>query len=432
MSLIFLYLILFILLAGYLFERFLDYLNATWWSTRLPKELEGIYDEEKYLKSQCYLQEKQRYSIVLSSFTFLAISLFLVFGGIARLDNLVLGFTSNPVWRAILFYGALGAVSSLLLIPFEVYSVFVIEEKYGFNTMKSKTFILDTLKGWLLSIILGGGLLAIIVWIYEWAGNFFWLIAWGVIIFFLFFITVFYSNIIVPLFNKQRILDPGDLRDAIQEFSLRAGFKLKNIYVIDGSKRSTKANAYFTGLGSRKRIVLFDTLIQNHSTEEVVAVLAHEIGHYKKKHTLEAFLLSIIQTGLMLFILSLFIRKDGTFAKAICQSLSGFSGIEIKQSFHVGALGFVILYSPLATILNLLMNIRSRKNEYEADRFAAINHQSESLQSALKKLSINSLSNLRPHPLYVFFYYSHPPLLKRLSFLKDLSSSLPSKQSRSE
>ncbi len=430
MSMILLYLLLFILFASYLLERILDYLNSTRWSTRLPKELEGIYDEEKYVKSQNYLQQKQRHSILLSSVTFIAISLFLCAGGFAYVDTFVLGITVNPIWRALLFYGILGAVSSVLMIPFEAYAVFVIEEKYGFNKMNIKTFILDTLKGWLLTIVLGGGILAVIVWIYGSTGNFFWLIAWGVIILFLLFFTVFYSNLIVPLFNKQRVLDPGDLRDAIREFAVRTGFRLKNIYVIDGSKRSTKANAYFTGLGRKKRIVLFDTLIQNHSVGEVVAVLAHEIGHYKKKHTREALILSILQTGLMLFIFSLFVRKDGTFAQEVCQSLAGFSGIGIRQSFHIGALGFAILYSPLATILNLLMNIRSRKNEYEADRFATLNDQSEPLQTALKKLSVDSLSNLQPHPLYVFFYYSHPPLLKRLSALKDLSSSLPSKQSQ--
>lgn len=431
MSLVFLYLIFTILLFEFLLERALDYLNSTYWSTDLPKELEGIYDKEKYLKSQNYLKHKQKYSIVLSTITFIVIILILMLGGVARLDNFILGYTVNPILRALIFFGIIGAVSSILLIPFKIYSVFVIEEKYGFNTMNPKTFILDTIKGWLLALMIGGGLLALIVWIYESTGNIFWLITWGVTTLFILFFTIFYSNLIVPLFNKQRVLDPGDLRDAIQSFALRTGFKLKDIYVIDGSKRSTKANAYFTGLGSKKRIVLFDTLIKNHSDEELVAVLAHEIGHYKKKHTLESLFLSIIQTGLMLFILSLFIQKNGMFAQAICGSLGGFSGIEVRQSFHMGALSFAMLYSPLAMILGLFMNMRSRKNEYEADRFAAINQQSECLQSALKKLSVNNLSNLKPHPLYVFFYYSHPPLLQRLSSLKDLSSLSPSTQSQS-
>jgi len=431
MSLIFLYLILVILLFEYLLERILDFLNSTYWSTKLPKELEGIYDEEKYLKSQNYLQHKQKYSTVLSSLTFMVSLILLVFGGFAWLDNFIIQYTINPIWKAIMFFGTIGAVSSILLIPFEIYSTFVIEEKYGFNTMKPKTFILDTLKGWLLAITIGGGLLALIVWIFESVGNLFWLISWGVITIFILFFTYFYSNLIVPLFNKQRVLDPGDLRDAILAFALRTDFRIKDIYVIDGSKRSTKANAYFTGFGNKKRIVLFDTLIQNHSTEELVAVLAHEIGHYKKRHTVQALALSIIQTGLMLFILSLFIKKNGMLAQAICQSLSGFSGIEVGQSFHMGVLCFAMLYSPLGMVLGLFMNIRSRKNEYEADRFAAMNLQSESLQSALKKLSVTNLSNLRPHPLYVFFYYSHPPLLQRLSALKDLSSTLPSKQSQS-
>jgi STE24 endopeptidase len=322
---------------------------------------------------------------------------------------------------ALLFFGILGLVSNLLSLPFDVYHVFVLEEKFGFNRTTAKTFILDRLKGLLLSIIIGGGLLSLIILIYESTGNYFWVIAWAVITFFMIFMSMFYSNLIVPLFNKQKSLDQGPLRDAIEQFAVKVGFKLKNIYIIDGSKRSKKANAYFTGLGMKKRIILYDTLIQDHTIEELVAVLAHEIGHYKKKHTLMGIFISTLQTGIMLFILSLFIRKDSALAQSLCQAVSGFSGLEIKQSFHVGILAFGLLYSPLSFILGLILNQISRKHEYAADRFAGIQYNPVALMDALKKLSVNNLSNLRPHPAYVFFYYSHPTLLQRLQALKKIA-----------
>jgi STE24 endopeptidase len=271
--------------------------------------------------------------------------------------------------------------------------------------------VLDKLKGWALVVILGGGILALVVWIYTVTGPWFWLLVWGVITAFTIFMTMFYSNLIVPLFNKQTPLEEGDLRNAISEFAQKAGFQLKNIYVIDGSKRSTKANAYFTGLGPRKRIVLYDTLINDHSVDELVAVLAHEIGHYKKKHTLTGTLLGIIQTGIMLFILSLFIDNP---------LLSEALGAQ-EPSFHLGVLVFGILYSPVSMVLGLVMNMISRKNEFSADRYAGQNFNAESLKSALVKLSVKNLSNLRPHPVYVFFNYSHPPLLQRLQALNNIT-----------
>jgi STE24 endopeptidase len=337
------------------------------------------------------------------------------------MDAFVRQYTHHPILMALLFFGILGFVSNLLSLPFDVYHVFVLEEKFGFNRTTAKTFILDRLKGLLLSIIIGGGLLSLIILIYESTGNYFWLIAWGVITFFMIFMSMFYSNLIVPLFNKQKLLDQGPLRDAIEQFAMKVGFKLKNIYIIDGSKRSKKANAYFTGLGMKKRIVLYDTLIQDHTNEELVAVLAHEIGHYKKKHTLMGIVLSTLQTGIMLFILSLFIRKDSVVAQSLCQAVTGFSGLETKQSFHVGILAFGLLYSPLSFILGLILNRISRRHEYAADRFAGIQYDPVALMDALKKLSVNNLSNLHPHPAYVFFYYSHPTLLQRLHALEKVA-----------
>jgi STE24 endopeptidase len=417
MANMFFYTILLILVLDYGLERLLAYLNSTYWSDQLPKELEGIYDQEKYKRSQQYEKSKQKFAFVLSTLTLLAMLFMLVAGGFAWMDAFVRQYTHHPIPMALFFFGILGFVSSLLSLPFDVYHVFVLEEKFGFNRTTAKTFILDRLKGLLLSIIIGGGLLSLIILIYESTGNYFWMIAWGVISFFMIFISMFYSNLIVPLFNKQMPLDQGPLREAIEHFALKVGFKLKNIYIIDGSKRSKKANAYFTGLGMKKRIVLYDTLIQDHTNEELVAVLAHEIGHYKKKHTLMGIVLSTLQTGIMLFILSLFIRKDSAIAQSLCQAVSGFSGYEIKQSFHVGILAFGLLYSPLSFILGLILNLISRRHEYAADRFAGIEYDPVALMDALKKLSVNNLSNLHPHPAYVFFYYSHPTLLQRLHAL---------------
>ncbi len=407
--------IIFIIILDFLFERFLDYLNTTRWSTKLPDELKGIYNSEKYCRSQNYLKVNHKFSMLTSTVSFLAMLAMLIFGGFAFVDQLVRGWSDNPVVMAVLFFGIIGFAADLFSIPFSVYDTFVIEEKFGFNKTTPKTFILDKIKGWLLGAVIGGGLLALIVWIYESTGQWFWLIAWGAVTFFMVFMTMFYSNLIVPLFNKQTPLEEGELRDEIESFSAKVGFKLVNIFVIDGSKRSTKANAYFSGIGPKKRIVLFDTLIKKHTTKELVAVLAHEIGHYKKKHTLTGTLIGIIQTGIILFILSLFIGNP-----VLSQALGAKEG-----SFYMGVLAFGILYSPISLLLGIVMNLISRKNEYVADKFATINFSGNSLKEALIKMSVDHLSNLRPHPAEVFVHYSHPTLLQRLKAIdrvKELKS----------
>lgn len=402
------FLIVGILIFDYLLERLLDYLNSTRWSNELPTELQDIYDAEKYGIAQDYERTKTRFSLLTSSVSLAAMLLILFLGGFGWLDGMVREYTTNPILTALLFFGILGLISDLFSTPFSIYSTFVIEEKFGFNKTTPKTFILDKIKGWLLSLFIGGGLVALVVWIFESTGSWFWILAWAVMTFFIVFMTMFYSNLIVPLFNKQTLLEEGELRTSIEKFSKKVNFRLKNIYVMDGSKRSTKANAYFTGLGAKKRIVLFDTLIKDHTTDELVGVLAHEVGHYKKKHTLAGTVLSILQIGLMLYILSLFIGIP-----ELSMALGAAEG-----SFHVGVLAFGLLYSPLSLVLGLGMNLLSRKNEFAADRYAGENFKPEPLKDALKKLSVNHLSNLTPHPAYVFFYYSHPPLLQRLNALK--------------
>ena len=309
MSEIFFIIIVVILIADYLFERYLDYLNGTYLSYDLPKELEGIYDAEKYRKQQEYFRANKKFSTITATVSIAAVLSMLFFNGFALADNFVRTYTTNPILMSLLFFGIIGLAADILFTPFSVYDTFVIEEKFGFNKTTVKTFILDKLKGWVLGAIIGGGLMALIIWIYDSTDNMFWIYAWIVVSAFMIFFTMFYSTLIVPLFNKQTPLEAGELRTAIEAFAKKAGFNLDNIFVIDGSKRSAKSNAYFSGLGSKKRIVLYDTLIKQHTIEELVAVLAHEIGHYKKKHTLMGIFLSIIQTGLMLFILSIFYNK---------------------------------------------------------------------------------------------------------------------------
>lgn len=401
------YIIIAIIVVDFVIERVLDVLNSVNMKLGLPERFKGYFDKEKYLKSRKYKQVKDRFGLLFSSLSFVIILAVLWFEGFAWLDEFWRQYTSNEILLSLLFFGSLGLVSDILSTPFAYYNTFVIEEKFGFNKTDLKTFILDKLKGWFLGILIGGGLLALIVWIYQATGEYFWLLAWLAISVFTIFMTMFYSTLIVPLFNKQRPLEDGPLRQEIEEFARKEGFQLDNIYVIDGSKRSTKSNAYFSGLGPKKRIVLFDTLIENHSKEELVGILAHEIGHYKKKHTLWNAMLSVLQTGVLLYVLSLFIDNP---------LMSGALGAE-HASFHLGILAFGLLFTPINFILGILMSMLSRKFEYQADEFAGTEYSAEALKVALKKLSADNLSNLHPHPAFVFVYYSHPPVMQRLKFL---------------
>ena len=397
-----------IILFNFILERILGILNSSRLDLKLPEEVKDVYEPEQYQKSQDYKKVNDRFAIITSTFSLIVILLMLFMSGFAVADHIARGVTGHPVLVALLFFGMLMLASDIINTPFSVYDTFVIEEKFGFNKTTVKTFILDKLKGWLLGALIGGGLLALIIWFYLQTRNLFWIYAWIAIAAFMIFMTMFYSTLIVPLFNRQTPLEEGELRDAIQKFCEKAGFKLQNIFVIDGSKRSTKANAYFSGLGAKKRIVLFDTLIQDMSVKEIVAVLAHEIGHYKKRHVLIGIIIGIIQTGITLFIFSLLVDNP---------RLSEALGAD-QPSFHLGLIAFGILYSPISLVSGLFMNIFSRKNEYDADKFTARFNCQDDLISALKKLSGKNLTNLTPHPAYVFFHYSHPTLLQRIRALK--------------
>jgi STE24 endopeptidase len=402
------FIILIIPVAGFIAERYLDHLNASMWSDTLPEKLKGICDEEEYRKSQLYMRDNKRLSFWSSLFNLAVILIMIAAGGFIMIDRLARSFSINMVIISLIFFGIIGFVSDLINIPFSIYDTFVIEKEYGFNTLTIRTFITDHIKSWFIALLVGIPVLGLITWFYYKTGKNFWLYAWGLITVFSVFINFFYSELIVPLFNKQTPLKEGSLRTQIEAFAQKTGFRLKNIFIIDGSKRSTKANAYFSGFGSKKRIVLYDTLQKELTEEEIVAVLAHEIGHYKKKHVLVSLLLSVILTGFMLFLFSLVVNSP---------VLSQAMGSE-TTSFHLGLIVFGILYSPLALVIGLLTNFISRRNEFAADRFVSENFRPEVLAGALKKLSVKNLSNMMPHPAYVFFHYSHPPLLNRLEKLE--------------
>ncbi len=397
-----------IFLGETLLTKVLWYLNTRRWSETLPVELAWIYDEKKYARSQKYEKAKYVFGWIASIPTFFIMLAILVLWGFGVLDTFLREYTSNPILLALWFFGIISLISTIISLPFSYYGTFVLEEKFGFNKMTRMLFFTDMIKGLFLTALIWGPLLALIVWIYSVVGNSFWIYAWVISVGFSLFFMMFYSSLIVPLFNKQTPLEPGELRDAIEWFANKVGFTGTDIYVIDGSKRSSKANAYFSWFGPKKRIVLFDTLIKDLSIEELVAVLAHEIGHYKRKHTIQMLVLSTIQTWIILYIFSLALSLPAA-------SLAlGWS----EQSFHLWAVAFGILFTPISMIFGMLTSIFSRKNEYQADEYARQNYSGEHLSHALIKLSRNNLSNLMPHPAYEFFYYSHPTVLKRLEALK--------------
>lgn len=396
-----------LMLGDFALERILSILNMRHSTQPVPDILSGIYDEEKYTRQQSYFRTNVRLGMVSSVCSFLLTFGLFVFKGFAWIDGLARMCTSNELLVSLLFFLFFGILSALVGLPFQIYDTFVVEERFGFNKVTPKLFILDRLKGWILSILISGLLLTAVIFIYQLLPDYFWLVAWAVVSAFSLFMSLFYSELIVPLFNKQTPLPEGELRSAIEAFANKTGFSLKNIYVIDNSKRSTKANAYFTGWGKKKRIVLYDTLIDLMSTDEIVAVLAHEIGHNKYKHTIKHIVVSLLTNLLMFYLLGLVLKYD-VFAQA--------AGCE-KASFHVNMLVFGVLYTPLSLLMGLAGNVLSRSNEFQADAFVKENGMADALVSALKKLSAQSLSNLTPHPAYVFFNYSHPTLYERVKAL---------------
>ncbi len=395
------------MIFNFLFTTVLEYLNDKNWKDDIPDSLKDFYDTDSYSKAKNYKIERGKISSFSSLISFVFTIAMLYFFGFGYISDLAISLSDSLIAQSSIFFMIIYLFNFIVSIPFSYYSTFVIEEKFGFNKTDIKTFILDKIKGLIISSILIIGLTSSAVFIIDFFTSGFWLWLWLGLSLLMISLNMFYADLIVPIFNKLTPLEDGELRKKIEAYSEKVGYSLKNIFVIDGSKRSSKANAFFSGLGPRKTIALYDTLIQKHSDEELVSVLAHEVGHFKKKHILLSMIITIGQLGLMCFLFEMCISFD-----VIANSLGSSS-----MNFHIGIIAFSFLYSPVGLIIGILMNILSRKNEFEADEYAKSTYDGNALGLALKKLSVDSLSNLYPHPLYVFVHYSHPPLIHRLKAL---------------
>ena len=406
--LIIFYLLISIILFNFIKDYFLDYLNSKFFDKKIPENLRDIYDKEKYQKSQDYKKTLYKFGKISKAYSLTILLLFFFLDGFLFVDNFARSVFESELLISLSFFGIIFFGSDILNLPFSLYSIFIIEEKFGFNKTTFRIYFFDKIKSWFITILFGGGILSFIIFQFETVGKDFWIVAWVFITTISVLINGFYAQIIVPLFNKQTKLEEGNLKNDIEKYSKKVGFDLSNIFIIDGSKRSTKANAYFSGFGKQKRVTLYDTLLNKLNDNQIIAVIAHEIGHYKKNHIIFNLIFSTIQTGLMLYILSLLIYMP-IFSEAL--------GIQ-SHSFHIGLITFSILYTPISEIFSLIFNVFSRKFEYQADHYAKETFNSKHLIEALKVLSKDSLSNLTPHPKYVWWHYSHPTLAQRIKHLQ--------------
>ena len=403
--------ILLAIIFDFILNGIADYLNLKMLRSDLPRPFQGVYDPDRYRKSQQYLKINTRFGWVTGIFNVIVMLLFWFGKGFPLLDEWVRSFNYGPVITGLSYMGILIFVKSLLSLPFSIYSTFVIEERFGFNQTNWSTFVLDLAKGVLLAVLIGTPLLAGILLFFEYTGAHAWWYCWIAVTLYMLGVQFIAPTWIMPLFNKFSPLEEGELKSSILSYAGSINFPIENVYVMDGSRRSSKSNAYFTGFGKHRRIVLFDTLIKQHTSGELLAVLAHEMGHYKKKHILQSMILGIIQMGIMLYLLSFFISYQSLFDAFYMP----------QKSVYAGLIFFGMLYSPVGFFIDIFMQMLSRKNETAADRFSVeTTHDPQSMAEALKKLSINNLSNLLPHPLYVFLNYSHPPVLQRIQAIQGI------------
>ena len=401
------------LLVDFVLKLIANVLNLKALRAELPAEFEDVYPAESYAKAQQYTRIATQFGFLTSVFDLLVLLVFWLFGGFNLLDVWLRGFGFGSIVTGLLFIGILLLGRTLLNLPFQVFSTFVLEQHFGFNRMTARTFVLDLIKSLALSVILGGPLAAAVLWLFEYAGDAAWLYCWGVSTVFLLVLLLVFPRWIMPLFNRFEPLGEGELRDALSTYADDTGFALADVFVIDGSRRSSRSNAFFTGFGRTKRIGLYDTLIEKHTVKELVAILAHEVGHYAKGHITKGLVLGILHNGLVFFLLSVVLDHRGLFDAFKMQHMSIYAGLVF----------FALLYSPVELMLSLFLNVMSRKHELEADRFAAeTTGTPAALISALKKLSADNLSNLTPHPFYVFLNHSHPPLCQRVAALRRLES----------
>ncbi len=401
--------ILVALLLEFCLELVGNMLNLRLLTPELPAALEGVYKPEEYRKSQEYLRATTRFSVISNSFSLVVLLLFWFSGGFNWFNEIIGSLTTIPLVNGLLYIGILLFAHTLLSLPFSIYSTFVIEERFGFNRTTLRTFFLDWLKGLALGVLLGGMLLAGILLLFQHTGSYAWLYCWAGVTIFILVMQYITPTLIMPLFNKFTPMEQGELREAILGYADAVNFPIKNVFVMDGSKRSSKSNAFFTGFGRNKRIAFFDTLIAKHTVSELVAILAHEVGHYRKKHILKGTIFSILHAGVIFFLMSLFLSNSVLYQAFYM----------MQQPVYAGLLFFGLLYTPVELVLSVVMNIFSRKHEYEADHFAAETIANPlDLVTALRKLSATNLSNLTPHPFYVFLNYSHPPLLQRVQAIQ--------------
>jgi STE24 endopeptidase len=401
--------ILIALLADHTINLIADHLNLKRIREEIPEPFQDIYKPLQYQKSQQYLRVNTRFGWIVASVDLGVILIFWFAKGFAVLDQWVRSLGMNPVVNGLIFMGVLLLVKAIFSLPFGIYATFVIEERFGFNKTTWNTFLMDKVKALVLALLLGTPILAAVMWFFEYAGHLAWLWCWGTVTVFTLVVQFIAPRWIMPLFNKFEPLEEGTLRSKIMAYARSIQFPLQNVFVMDGSKRSSKSNAFFTGFGRNRRIVLFDTLIEKHSVRELLAVLAHEMGHYKKRHIFKMLLAGICQMGVMFFVLSLFISRQELFDAFFVEEVS----------IYCGLIFFAMLYAPLDFFMGIFMQAISRKHEYEADSFAAkTTGDPVSMQDALKKLSMDNLANLLPHPFYVMLHYSHPPVLDRIAAIE--------------
>lgn len=394
---------------SFVLEMITGYLNLKSLKPELPNEFSDVFDREKYAQSQKYTEINTRFGMITSSVDLVILLGFWLSGGFNMMDNVIRSFGFSPIINGILFIGLLLFLKGIITLPFSVYHTFVIEEKFGFNNTTVKTFIMDLVKGLLLGLIIGTPLLFAVLYFFESAGEIAWLICWISLSLFSLILQYIAPTWIMPLFNKFTPLEDGGLKSSIMKYAQSVNFPVQDVYVMDGSKRSSKSNAFFTGFGKNKRIALFDTLIAQHTVEELTSVIAHEIGHYKKKHIQQGMIISIVHSGVLFFVMSLFLNNRELFSAFFMENLSVYAGL----------IFFGMLYSPIELLLGIVMQIMSRKNEFEADAYAVETYGNPAAMiDSLKKLSVNNLSNLTPHPLHVFLNYSHPPVMERIEAIR--------------
>ncbi len=400
--------ILVAIIGEYLLSLASSILSLRTFSPTLPAEFRDVFDEDKYAQARHYSKTRTYFGFIHSSVDLIILLSCWFFGGFEWFDQVVRAADYGPLVSGLVYIGSLTLASSLLGLPFRLYSTFVIEARFGFNRTTVGTFASDLLKGLVLGVVLGGLLLAVVLLFFEWAGPLAWLWCWLAATAFMLAIQFVAPTWIMPIFNKFTALEDGELHDAIVNYTRSASFPLQGLFIVDGSRRSSKANAFFTGFGTNKRIGLFDTLVDDYSVQEVVAVVAHEVGHYKKQHIVKSMLLSVAHLGVMFWVLSFFLQQEALFTAFFVT----------EPSVYTGLLFFGLLFTPVELVLSVLLNVFSRKNEFEADEFSAMTTgDGESLVRALKKLSADNLSNLTPHPFDVFLHYSHPPVLERIRSL---------------